>query len=188
MDLINSTFWEVDRGRILAIPLGSIDMEDKVVWHYTKDGRFSVRSCYHLITKLSSERGCETTSGMEVVRWKDIWNLPVPPKIRMFIWRACVGILPYKAELFRSHLVDSPFCERCGIAVETVAHALMECRGLQEIWREEPFSLPQIDPHASMWALFQLLKRSHSPDRFHVSLVLCWKIWEGRNLEVHGEA
>lgn len=65
VEVINNTFWEVDRGRILAIPLGSIEVDDKEVWHYTKDGRFSVRSCYHLISNLTSGNGDETTSGVE---------------------------------------------------------------------------------------------------------------------------
>lgn len=61
---------------------------------------------------------------------------PVPPKVRMFLWRACVGILPHKAELFRRHIVDSPFCDRCGGAIETAVHALMECSRLAAIWSE----------------------------------------------------
>lgn len=113
--MINSYFWTVDRGRILAIPIGSIDIDDKVVWHYSRDGRFTVRSCYHLISNLSNGRGATTTSGLEDMKWKEIRSLPVPPKIRMFIWRACMGILPHKAELFRRHLVDSPYCDRCGV-------------------------------------------------------------------------
>lgn len=99
-ELINNTFWEVDRGHILAIPLGTIEVDDKVIWHYSKDGRFSVRTCYHIISSLSSGNGGESTSGVETVRWHDIWSLPIPPKVRMFLWRACVGILPHKAELF----------------------------------------------------------------------------------------
>lgn len=107
----------------------------------------------------------------------------------MFVWRVCVGILPHRAELFHRHLVDNPFCARCRVAVETIVHALMECRGLSEVWRAKPFSLPQVDTFDSMWVVFQALKRTLTPDHFLASLVMCmcWKLWEWRNLETHGE-
>lgn len=187
VELIQSSFWEVDRGRILAIPIGSIETEDKVVWHYSKDGRFTVRSCYHLISQLLNGTSGGMMSGAEYIRWKEVWKLPIPPKIRMFVWRACTGILPHKAELFRHHLVHSPICDRSGVEEETIIHAIMRCRGLPEIWSEEPFFLPQMENRDSMWILIQALKKSLSSDLFLISLVVCWKLWEGRNLDVHGE-
>lgn len=134
VELIQSRFWEVDRGRILAIPIGSIETEDKVVWHYSKDGRFTVRSCYHLISQLLNGTSGGMMSGAEYIRWKEVWKLPIPPKI-----------LPHKAELFRHHLVHSPICDRSGVEEETIIHAIMRCRGLPEIWSEEPFFLPQME-------------------------------------------
>lgn len=48
--------------------------------------------------------------------------------------------------------------------------------------------LPRIDTFDSMWEVLQNLKRSLPSDLYLVSLVMCWKIWEDRNLEVHGHA
>lgn len=90
-EFIDSTFFEVDRGRILRILLGSNVVEDRLVWYYSKEGRFSVWA----------------SSGVVSLRWPEIWSLPIPPKICMFLWRACVGILPHKVELFRLHIVGS---------------------------------------------------------------------------------
>lgn len=190
VEMLHNTFWEVDKYRILAIPLGSNTADDKLVWHYSNDGKFSVRSCYHLISSLTSAQdssGAGATSGLDNLNWKEIWSLPIPPKIRMFLWRACSGILPHKAELFRRHVLDSPLCNSCGNKVETTNHVLMECRGMREIWKHCPFNLPVTDSHTSMWQLFQMFKRSLQPDLFLVGLVICWKVWEVRNLELHGD-
>lgn len=48
--------------------------------------------------------------------------------------------------------------------------------------------LPRIDTFDSMWEVLQNLKRSLPSDLYLVSLVMCWKIWEDMNLEVHGYA
>lgn len=37
---LEETFWPIDRELILAIPIGAITSEDRLVWHYSKDGRF----------------------------------------------------------------------------------------------------------------------------------------------------
>lgn len=47
--MTESTFWPIDRNRILSVPLGAITSDDRVVWHYTKDGKFSVKSAYQLL-------------------------------------------------------------------------------------------------------------------------------------------
>lgn len=48
-DIIESIFWAHDAEIIKAIPLGSMHNKDKLIWHFTKDGCFSVRSAHHLI-------------------------------------------------------------------------------------------------------------------------------------------
>ena len=37
----------------MSIPIGDTHNKDKFVWHYTKNGFFSVRSAYHLIKQKS---------------------------------------------------------------------------------------------------------------------------------------
>lgn len=187
---IESVFWEVDRARIMAIPLGKVGADDRMVWHYSKDGMFSVRSCYHFIFESTSSLAAGPsgiTSGDEPHRWRDIWCLPIPPKIRMFLWRACMGILPHKLELFRRHIIGNPFCESCGVKMESLAHVLLECRGMDGVWSSKPFNMQWVDSQATMWTIFKKLKDSLPTELFLTSLVVCWKVWEMRNLDLHGE-
>lgn len=185
-DFIDNTFWEVDRGRILAVPLGSNAIHDRMIWHYSKDGRFSVRSCYQFIFRTSSPwEATGSGSGIANFRWNDIWKLPIPSKIRMFIWRACAGILPHKVGLFRRHIVSKPMCESCSKEVESLHHVFMVCRGMRDIWRSHPVNISTLGPQVSMLSIFLEMRRLLSPELFLVSLVVCWKAWEIRNGEVH---
>lgn len=186
-EVIRHPFWEIDHGRILSIPIGSTEAEDKMVWHYSRNGRFSVKSCYHLLSNIPAGHEGESSRGEEMVRWKVIWHIPIPPKIRAYFWRACRGILPHKAELYLRHNVDSTVCDRCGVEIEILMHVLLECHGVHEFCSEEPFFLHGFDHYGTMWALVQLLRKSLSADWFLVSLVVCWKIWDGRNKELHGD-
>ncbi|KAL0448481.1 UNVERIFIED_CONTAM: hypothetical protein Slati_1404500 [Sesamum latifolium] len=53
---IQELFWLVDSDIILSIPLSRTGEEDIWVWHYSKNGIFSVRSAYHLACDLDDRR------------------------------------------------------------------------------------------------------------------------------------
>lgn len=59
-------------------------------------------------------------SGSAMRNWSFIRNLKLPPKIRMFLWRACFNILPTKLALFRRHVAANPFCDQCGVEEESI--------------------------------------------------------------------
>lgn len=186
--LIEQPFWPVDWDRIYATPIGAPTVEDRTVWHYSPNGRFTVKSCYQFLTRGGQHRGDETRvsgSGVEGFAWNNIWKLPIPPKIRVFIWRACRNILPCNAELFRRHVVPSPFCARCGVDPETIPHTLMACRGMNRVWSHWPFQVARGDENDTMVRIFNQLKRMLPKETFLVALVVCWKAWEMRNLDVY---
>lgn len=104
----------------------------------------------------------------------------------MFVWRACLNILPHAVELVRRYISSDPFCVHCKGELETMAHVLMECRGRKEIWLNPPFDVPSWDKHDSVWLLFKRMKKTLPIDEFLVGLVIWWKSWDIRNTEVHG--
>ncbi|KAJ8451058.1 hypothetical protein Cgig2_026867 [Carnegiea gigantea] len=93
VNLVKEYFLPLDAEMILAIPLCASWPNDKLIWHYCPDGSFSVRSAYHMIMK-DKRLGGEGTSGPRQSVWKVIWDLCLPPRIKMFAWRICKGILP----------------------------------------------------------------------------------------------
>lgn len=138
--LLDKYLWPVDRGRVLNVVVGSTSSVDKLIWHYTVNGVFSVRSCYHLIMgmELSTTQGAgpsNSINGTDGKAWRELWQLRIPPKVRMFVWRARRGILPAQAKLYRRKLSLTPFWPRCSSTPETFQHAILECRGLLYLWQ-----------------------------------------------------
>ena len=62
---------------------------DTLVWPFSPDGVYSVRSAYRLFVEISrqnlpSPSSVEEGQGL----WNGIWKLRVPQKVRHFLWRA----------------------------------------------------------------------------------------------------
>lgn len=83
------------------------------------------------------------------------WSLKLPPKVKMFLWRATLDTLPHYAELFHRKISPSPFCNRCYPSMEeTTPHVLLlYCRGSERMMcGQELRSLQHVD--ASTIVLF----------------------------------
>ncbi|KAL2903813.1 hypothetical protein RDABS01_002523 [Bienertia sinuspersici] len=89
--------------------------KDERYWWLTRNGEFTVRSCYWLA-------------------WRVIWSIEGPPKLKHFLWRACKGNLAMIERLYKRHIVQSMECRVCGADVESVIHSLFECHYGKEIW------------------------------------------------------
>ncbi|KAF7808930.1 uncharacterized protein G2W53_035673 [Senna tora] len=86
---------------------------------------------------------CCRIQGMESLYWsfapsgtysKQIWNTPIPGKIKHFVWRACKEILPVCDSLARRGIDISPVCPLCNSEPESVFHALFRCSSLEDFW------------------------------------------------------
>ncbi|KAL0366793.1 UNVERIFIED_CONTAM: hypothetical protein Sradi_3569400 [Sesamum radiatum] len=73
--------------------------QDQLRWHYEKSGKYSVKSAYLLLSKAPFV----STGSMSLTsdNWNFIWPATVPPKVRLFAWRACRNSLPTSANLAR---------------------------------------------------------------------------------------
>lgn len=71
---------------------------------------------------------------MDLLIWKFVWKLKVPPKIKYCIGRACHEGLPTREALFRRSLIDDPTCQFCHAAIETTRHLLFACNVASAIW------------------------------------------------------
>lgn len=91
-ELIREIFVPYDVESILSIRLSEQWPNDKLVWHYTSNGIFSVRLAYYFVVKERNKNEGESSKPDELL-WKSIWNMQVPPRIKRFIWRLCRGIV-----------------------------------------------------------------------------------------------
>lgn len=75
---------------------------------YTTNGSFSVRSAYYLQQTVNRQMEGECSGvAAGVIDWKQMWNLNVPMKIKLFVWKAVHDILPTTQNLFRRRVVES---------------------------------------------------------------------------------
>ncbi|KAL0434402.1 UNVERIFIED_CONTAM: hypothetical protein Slati_2774500 [Sesamum latifolium] len=89
-DMVRGEFSQIDAECILSIPLSRVCGRDKLIWHYGKQGIFSVRSAYGLACTMAT---IASSSNM-ARKWTMVWNLHLAPKMRLFIWKVCFNALP----------------------------------------------------------------------------------------------
>ena len=95
-DVVKTLFLPFEADMILKIPLSQRLPEDSLIWIGNKRGVFTVKSAYHIAAKIQSDKDLgESSSGdSRSIIWKKLWKMKLPPKIKIFAWRACVNSLP----------------------------------------------------------------------------------------------
>ncbi|KAL0462102.1 UNVERIFIED_CONTAM: putative ribonuclease H protein [Sesamum latifolium] len=125
-EVITDLFWPDERDLILQIPLGIFAAPDLLVWHYSNNGIFSVRSAYHLALSLDALPG---SSGCRWDRklWRMLWQANIPNKAKVFLWRAIRDILPTATNLTKRMPQEVASCPFCDTVAETPMHSFLRC-------------------------------------------------------------
>lgn len=87
--ILRDAFLPSDMEVILSIHLHMASSQDTIVWHWTENGRYSIRSGHWLAQSLSlAQEDRPTTSDitMNSKLWKTLWTLSVLPRIQHFLW------------------------------------------------------------------------------------------------------
>ncbi|CAN1806221.1 Transposon TX1 uncharacterized 149 kDa protein [Linum perenne] len=100
LEKLRSIFQEETVKEIRMIPIGPPTMEDKWLWHKDRKGRFSVKSCYRLM-KEGHQRPRNPEELSRERDWRWLWQLPIPSKVKLFLWRGCCNLLPTRKNLHR---------------------------------------------------------------------------------------
>ena len=106
----------------------------------------------------------------------------MPNKVKNFIWRAAINVLPTAVNLI-SKRVDIPStCTVCNAHEEPVTHALIECSFAKSCWISSHVGFIG---HCSFFLdwLDHIFTRC-SKDECNVAIMLCWRIWINRNNRV----
>ena len=187
---IKEVFSEWEANVIVAIPLPPRPRVDRLFWDETKSGIFSVKSAYHL--QLRHRAAGLTGEGSVVGRdrkfWKFLWSLSIPPKVKSFLWRACIGILPTNAMMSQRHLRRDGKCPCCPHENESVEHALWSCPVANDVWAESKLKVLKRSrfEHTFCALIFTARSRLGSGD-LELFCCLAYFIWLQRNRLVHEE-
>lgn len=148
LPLMKAVLSLIDVQVISSIPLNAEECDDKLIWHYCKNGIYNVKSGYQVAQHLV-RNGCESqkaegegsnTQAQEDV-WISLWKLSVPPKLKVFIWKCLHEFIPCKEHLFQKKLIRDTECPSCGAAVESPSHLFFKCDFARAFWFGSPLQL-----------------------------------------------
>ncbi|KAJ8444253.1 hypothetical protein Cgig2_024579 [Carnegiea gigantea] len=138
-DVIRTSFLPCHAEEILNIPLCHSWPCDKFIWHFSADGEFTVRSAYHLARTIKGSSNASASSHTTPNPWKLLWALNVPPRIKSFGWKMCVGALATYSNIAKRIKDYNINCSIGGAIEDSVTHALLECLLATTIWKASPF-------------------------------------------------
>ncbi|XP_019179952.1 PREDICTED: uncharacterized protein LOC109175154 [Ipomoea nil] len=116
-------------------------------------------------------------------KWTSIWKMKVPPKWRIFLWRAICDILPTTANLIIKRVDIDPICQKCGEMDEDVMHALITCDYSRLVWNITGLPITNIITdsfHAWLTAALTILTEEQSG----TMVAVLYHLWQSRNSAV----
>ncbi|KAM0975840.1 hypothetical protein EV1_018573 [Malus domestica] len=181
---------EEDMSLIRAILLYLLDIPNRLIWPWTKDGVYIVKSGYFWRLKFKYQNIVvhqHSSHQVDKKIWKFVWSVKLLPKICNFLWQAMSSFLPTKLILSRRHLANNACCPICLVDDEPIKHMWLLCPWTRPMWFGYLLSyLPS--PHCIIrfdkWFL-GMIKSSPAPDCNQLIIVLgitCWEIWKERFL------
>ena len=148
-----------------------------MVWNETKDGIFSVKSCFNSLDHSSAVP----------FPWRIIWSTFVPTKVGFFAWEASWGKVLTQDQLKRRGWNLANRCPLCCDEEETINHILIHCSKAKVLW-DLLFSLFGVN-WVIPFSVRDTLLGWHAPlkDKKHskvwraAPLCLFWMVWKERN-------
>lgn len=132
--LVKDIFWENESKIILDIPLGMNRREDKIIWAFTKHGKFTMKSAYYAV--LGLKRDNQGLASCCVNRpWANFWELSIPENVKNFLWRLHTNnSLPTKSNLFARRITTNLSCPTCQSEEENEIHLVWNCSAANDVW------------------------------------------------------
>ncbi|KAL5580419.1 hypothetical protein UlMin_012861 [Ulmus minor] len=186
--LIRDSFLDFEAKKILQIPRSSLNLADSYCWHFDNKGLYSVRSAYKLALHTDCVLEPTSSSSQASNLWNFLWQASIPPKVKIFWWRALHNIIPTSWNLRVHHVPTDLKCSLCGSGIETTVHSLFLCPKVKFIWKKSGMvdclsaarSGNMVD--VAFWAKDHL-----SSENFELFAMYTWEVWNLRNSWTHGK-
>jgi hypothetical protein len=95
--MINTMFNDRDIREIHNMAINSGGREDKRIWKFNNKGHYTVKSAYRYTMENLIDNEAYRVPG----NWMLIWNLRIPQRVKIFLWRVVRGCLPTRDRLQR---------------------------------------------------------------------------------------
>ncbi|XP_024172006.1 uncharacterized protein LOC112178017 [Rosa chinensis] len=183
--LLHELFTPMEVVNIMKIPLSLSGGIDRLVWHFDKKGRYSVKNGYHVARVMDTlERTASGSSfGADRARlWGKLWKVNVPPKVRMHAWRLVKGTLPTRAALAKRVQLSDVRCVYCSNGVEDSLHLFKNCDALRTFWMHSSLELqPGKHPSIVLDVWFWDMVDALNGEKLEYFLMALWVVWMERN-------
>ncbi|XP_023633877.1 uncharacterized protein LOC111829331 [Capsella rubella] len=184
LERLQEFFSSEDVTIIGAIPLGITMCGDSFGWHFTKTGKYTVKSGYHTARLPDPRATVSQVCGPDIIPLLNkVWKVRCPPKIQHFMWQLLTGCISVSANLSKRGISCDSSCARCGSIEETVNHVIFECPPARQTWalanvHVGPFFFPTASVFANMDYILKIALEG-DPEGFCPWLM--WYIWKARN-------
>ncbi|KAL5555671.1 hypothetical protein UlMin_037907 [Ulmus minor] len=179
--LIRCSFHPDEAEAILSLPRPRHSCPDSLIWHYDKKGDYTVRSGYWVASGRSGIAG--SSSSNAIAWWTKFWKLHIPPKIKIFIWKAYHDWIPTGANLANHGVPISKTCLLCHKAHETSSHAVWECKHLKVLGNSFPNI--QYPPQCNLKELLLSANDCLKNEELELMCIVMWRFWFRRNIWKH---
>lgn len=152
------------------------------------NGQFTVQTTYKKKLTKNSSYLPNTTNDF---KW--IWNLPIQPKFKTFLWLLRHNKLPTLHYLNYIGISTTPNCPFCHDTQETIAHIFIQCYQAKQYWHsiglDDYINKLPVTGAPDQW-LHKLINCSgiHLPHKVNTRTFLSislWNIWTTRNKNLY---
>lgn len=181
MALLGNWFDPDDAQEILKIPPCLLISKYALCWHYSKNGKYTVKSGY-----------CVLCDRLEVGRssnpwplerwWEEPWRLKIPQKTRLFLWRMCHNWTRTLGNLASQRMRVYPKCPYCKAENETPFHTIWGYYSISLLWKATDWwKYVKTTFYGDLIGFLMGKKDELSRIDFDTIVVLTWSCWARRD-------
>jgi hypothetical protein len=184
--MINTMFNDRDIREIHNMAINSGGREDKRIWKFNNKGHYTVKSAYRYTMENLIDNEAYRVPG----NWMLIWNLRIPQRVKIFLWRVVRGCLPTRDRLQRKGIQCTDLCPHCETTFENEWHLFIGCDSAKKVWMEAglwDMIQEHVDNATGFENLcFSILAAAQEPIKSDIVMVL-WCVWKRRNEKIWEE-
>jgi hypothetical protein len=182
-EIIDQVFLPFERDQIHQIPLIKEQDEDQLMWPYTKEGSYTVKSGYHIIKTWQDNANSAPTSTntLDTKFWKTLWSLSTIPRHKVLFWRIIQQAIPVKTALNKRSIQGQVICPRCFQKEETIDHVFKHCHYADKVWFGFKLGIRFSNVSTSFkdWLIYAI-NNLNNDDLSYVAAI-CYGLWYARN-------
>ena len=125
--MLNDLFDHESVVAIKNIPIWSFGMEDRWTWNKFENEKFSMKSCYYLISEGDNSYGSVSLT-------RNIWKASTHERLKMHLWRIAFNPLPTRDKLSEFSPSSDTSWALCNAGTESALHRFTHCHIARAIW------------------------------------------------------